>query len=108
MEPSVTIPFPKDLFEAVARRVAGLLAEQPPAQRYMDAEQAATYLGLPVKTLRTKEWRERERVPYSQLGGGRLIFDRLALDERFASCRGNPAGSYAITRVARAAGASGS
>jgi hypothetical protein len=31
MEPQVTIPFPPDLFEALAQRVAALLREQPPA-----------------------------------------------------------------------------
>jgi hypothetical protein len=92
VEPSVTIPFPEDLFEALAQRVAALLSEQPPAERDMDAEAAARYLGVPVKTLRTREWRDRERIPYGQLESGRLVFDRLALDERFASCGGAPGG----------------
>jgi hypothetical protein len=100
VEPSVTIPFPDDLFEALAQRVAAILAEQPAAQRYMDAEAAARYLGLPVKTLRTKEWRDREGIPYSQLESGRLVFDRLALDQRFASGRGAPGGRYTVARVA--------
>jgi helix-turn-helix protein len=100
MEAQVTIPFPPDLFEALARRIAELLTERPEAQRYMDADEAAAYLGIPVKTLRTKEWRYREGIPYGQLGGGRLIFDRLALDERFASTGGAAGGRYAVTRIA--------
>jgi hypothetical protein len=100
VEPQVTIPFPPDLFEALAQRVAELLCEQPPAKRYLDAETAAAYLGIPVKTLRTKEWRDREGIPYSQLEGGKLLFDRLALDERLASCSGQPGGGYTVARVA--------
>jgi hypothetical protein len=46
VEPQVTVPFPPDLFEALAQRVAELLAERPPVQRYLDAEQAAAYLGI--------------------------------------------------------------
>jgi hypothetical protein len=99
VEPSVTIPFPDDLFEALAQRVAALLSEQPPAERYLDAEAAARYLGVPVKTLRTREWRDREGIPYGQLDSGRLVFDRLALDERFASCSGTPGGGYTVARV---------
>jgi transposase InsO family protein len=60
VEPQLTIPFPPDFFEALAQRVAEILAERSRAQRYLDAEAAAAYLGIPVKTLRTKEWRERE------------------------------------------------
>jgi hypothetical protein len=67
VEPSVTIPFPDDLFEALAQRIAALLSEQPPVQRYLDAEAAALYPGVPVKTLRTKEWRDRERIPVRSL-----------------------------------------
>jgi hypothetical protein len=78
METQVTIPFPPDLFEALAGRVAELLAERPPAQRYLSTEAAADYLGLSLKTLRTKAWREREGIPYRQLPSGRLVFDRLA------------------------------
>jgi hypothetical protein len=55
VEPGVTIPFPEDLFEALAQRVAAILSEQPAPQRYLDAEAAARYLGIPAKTLRTKE-----------------------------------------------------
>jgi hypothetical protein len=100
VEPQLTIPFPPDLFEALAQRVVELLREQPPAQRYLDTEAAAAYLGIPVKTLRTKEWRDREGIPYSQLPGGKLLFDRLALDERLASASGDPGGGYAVARVA--------
>jgi hypothetical protein len=32
MEASVTIPFPDDLFDALAQRVAAILSEQPAAQ----------------------------------------------------------------------------
>jgi hypothetical protein len=84
----VTIPFPDDLFEALAQRVADLLAERPPAERYLDTEAAAVISASWPKTLRTKGWRDREGVPYSQLDSGQLVFDRLALDERFASCSG--------------------
>jgi hypothetical protein len=105
VEPSVTIPFPDDLFEALAQRVAAMLAERPAAQRYMDAEAAAAYLGVPVKTLRTREWRDREGIPYGQLDSGRLIFDRLALDERFASCSGAPGGGYTVARIGSRPGA---
>jgi hypothetical protein len=104
VEPQVTIPFPPDLFEALAQRVAELLREQPSAQRYLTAEAAAAYLGIPVKTLRTKDWRDREGVPYGQLPGGKLVFDRLALDERFASASGPAGGSYAVARVSASLG----
>jgi len=102
MEPAVTIPFPPDLFEALAVRVAELLAEQPPAQRYLDTAAAAHYLGIAPKTLSTKAWRNKEGIPYRQLESGRLVFDRLALDEYLASTRGTPAGSYTVARVASA------
>jgi hypothetical protein len=101
VQPQVTIPFPPDLFEALAQRVAELLAEQPPVQRYMDSETAAAYLGIELKTLKTKSWRDEHDVPYGYIGG-RLLFDRLALDERFASCNGAPEGSYIVSRVATA------
>jgi hypothetical protein len=107
VETHVTIPFPDDLFAALAKQVAELLAERPPVQRYMDAEAAALYLGIPVKTLRTKDWRDREGIPYSQLDNGRLVFDRLALDERFASCSGTPGGGYTVARIAARLGAAG-
>ena len=80
MDATVTIPFPPDLLEALSQRVAEILEQRPPAQRFMDSENAAIYLGLPVKTLRTRSWRERVGIPSRQLSGGRLIFDRLALD----------------------------
>jgi hypothetical protein len=101
VDAQVTIPFPPDLFEAICQRVVELLHEQPPAQRFMDSETAAAYLGIPAKTLKTKEWRDDNDVPYGYIGG-RLLFDRLALDERFASCSGAPAGSYTVSRVAAA------
>jgi hypothetical protein len=101
VEPTVTIPFPPDFFEALARRVAELLREAPPAQRYLDSEAAAAYLGIPAKTLKTKDWRDDNDVPYSYIGG-RLLFDRIALDERFASCTGAASGSYSASRVAPA------
>ena len=85
MDATVTIPFPPDLFDALALRVAELLSEQPPSPRYLDAEAAAAYLGIPVKTIRTRAWREREGIPTRKLTGGRLVFDRVALDGRFAS-----------------------
>jgi helix-turn-helix protein len=103
VDAAVTIPFPPDLFEALAQRVAAILSEQPPVQRYMDAEAAARYLGVPVKTLRSREWRDRERIPYGQLDNGRLVFDRLALDERFASCSAAPGGGYTVARIAATA-----
>jgi hypothetical protein len=101
VETTVTIPFPPDLFEALAERVAVLLAEQPSAQRYMDSDAAADHLGIPAKTLKTKDWRDEHGVPYGYIGG-RLLFDRLALDERFAACSGSRSGSYTVTRVAPA------
>jgi hypothetical protein len=107
MEKSVTIPLPVDLLEVVARRVAELLQEEPLAQRYMDSETAAAYLGIPAKTLKTKEWRDEHGVPYGYIGG-RLLFDRLALDARFASCGGEPSGSYSVSRVATALAAGAS
>jgi helix-turn-helix protein len=58
----------------------------------MDSEQAAAYLGIPTKTLKTKDWRDGNDIPYGYIGG-RLLFDRLALDQRFASCSGNPGGT---------------
>ena len=64
----------------------------------MDSDAAAAYLGIPAKTLKTKDWREENHVPYSYVGS-KLIFDRLALDERFASCSGAPGGSYTVSRV---------
>ena len=97
--PQVTIPFPPDLLEAIAQRVAAILCEQPLAQRYMNSEEAAAYLGIELKTLMTKAWRDEHNVPYGYIGG-RLLFDRLALDERFASCSGTPGGSYIVSRVA--------
>jgi hypothetical protein len=100
MDPQVTIPFPPDLFEALATRVAELLAERPPAQRYLDSAAAARYLGIAPKTLRTKAWREQEGVPYRQLESGRLVFDRLALDEYLASTRGAPSGGWTVARSA--------
>ena len=99
MDAQVTIPFPPDLFEALARRVAAILSEQPPAQRYMDSEAAAAYLGVTLKTLKTKAWRDTNSIPYGYIGG-LLLFDRLALDERFASCTGDPGGRYSVSRVA--------
>jgi hypothetical protein len=69
VEPQVTIPFRPDLFEALAQRVAELLRKQLTAQRFMDAEAAAVYTGVPVKTLRTKEWRAEHAVPYHYVGG---------------------------------------
>lgn len=104
MDASVTIPFPPDLFEALAQRLAELLAERPPAQRYLDAEAASRYLGISLKTLRTRAWREREGVPYRQLESGRLVFDRLALDEYLASTRGAPEGSWTVARSAAGTG----
>jgi hypothetical protein len=100
MDAAVTIPFPPDLFESLAQRVAEVLAKRPLEQRYFDAEAAALYIGIPVKTIRTRSWRDREGIPYRQLENGRLVFDRLALDERFASCNGAASGSYAVARVA--------
>ena len=85
VESTLTIPFPPDLFEALAQRVAQIVAEQPPAHRYLDAAAAAAYLGLPVKTVRTRSWREREGLPCRKLAGGRLVFDRVALDRYLAS-----------------------
>jgi hypothetical protein len=70
VDATAIIPFPPNLFEALARRVSELLAEQPPGNRYMDADAAAAYLGLPVKTVRTREWREREAIPARKLKGG--------------------------------------
>jgi hypothetical protein len=96
VEPTVTIPFPPDFFEALARRVAELLREAPPAQRYLDSEAAAAYLGIPAKTLKTKDWRDDNDVPYSYIGG-RLLFDRIALDERLPPA---PALRVAITASA--------
>ena len=104
MDAQVTIPFPPDLFEALAQRVAELLREQPPAQRFLDSEAAAVYLGIPAKTLRTKEWRDEDGVPYGYIGG-KLAFDRLALDERFASTVSTAAAGYTVARVAASLGA---
>ncbi len=104
MDASVTIPFPPDLFEALAQRVALLLREQPPTARYLDTEAAAAYLGISLKTLRTKAWRDREGIPYRQLPSGRLVFDVLALDEYLASTQGASIGGYAVARVAALAG----
>lgn len=101
MEPQVTIPFPPDLFEALAQRVAELLREQPPAQRFMDSDTAAAYLGIPAKTLKTREWRDEHGVPYGYLGA-KLVFDRLALDEHVASTTGAAGGSHAVTRISAA------
>ena len=60
-------------------------SDRTPGPRYLDAEAAAAYLGIPVKTIRTRAWREREGIPTRKLTGGRLVFDRVALDLRFAS-----------------------
>jgi hypothetical protein len=85
MSASVTIPLSTDLLEALSQRVAEILEQRPLAQRYMDSETAASYLGVPVKTLRTRSWRERAGIPCRQLNGGRLVFDRLALDRYVGS-----------------------
>jgi hypothetical protein len=92
---TVTIPVSPEFLEALARRVAELLAEQPLAQRYLDAESAPLYLGVPLKTIRTKSWRDHQGIPYGQLENGRLLFDQLALDEWLA-CMSGQASAYAV------------
>jgi hypothetical protein len=44
------------------------------------------------------------RIPYSQLDSGKLVFDRLALDERFAPASGALDGGYSVARVASGLG----
>jgi Helix-turn-helix domain len=100
MDSTVTVSLPSELVEALARRVAELLAQEPLAQRYLDPEEAARYTGIAVKTLRTRSWRERVGIPQIQLESGRLLFDKVALDAWLAPASGTAGAHLALARGA--------
>jgi len=96
----LTFCLPDDLVEELAHRVAELLASEPLARRYLNAEEASDYTGIQAKTLRTRSWREGIGIPFIQLDNGRLLFDKLALDQWLAT-RAAPTASSASTHGAQ-------
>jgi excisionase family DNA binding protein len=75
----LSIGVPDALVEAVAQRVAALLAEQLPnrPEPYMSVEEAASYLGCKPK--RIYELKAQGRIAHYR-DGSRLLFRRADLD----------------------------
>lgn len=74
------LSLPPALVEAIAEQVADRLAERmtPPAEPYLDVEQAAEYLA--TKPKRIHELKEANKIPCLR-DGRRLLFCREDLDE---------------------------
>ncbi|MEK6276923.1 MAG: helix-turn-helix domain-containing protein [Actinomycetota bacterium] len=84
----LTLSIPPELVEAIAVRVAELLAErlEPPADPYLDADAAAEYLAAPRS--RVYELVERRRLrPHRD--GRRLLFRRADLDAALTQPEGS-------------------
>jgi excisionase family DNA binding protein len=75
----LSLGVPPELVEAIAARVAALLAEQLPnrPEPYMSVEEAATYLGCKPK--RVYELVGQDRLAHFR-DGRRLLFRRTDLD----------------------------
>lgn len=75
LPPTLTVTFPPEQFEALARRVANAL-EDGRDDGFLDTDGAAEYLGLTRKAVYALV--ERRKLPYYR-PAGRLLFDRAAL-----------------------------
>lgn len=84
----VTLALPAAVLEALAQRVAAILAEQHPpreADEWLGVKEAASYLSCPVSRVyaevaRAKDPRNPNAIPHER-EGQRLLFRRGDLDE---------------------------
>jgi excisionase family DNA binding protein len=80
----LTFPIPEELVERVSAEVAGRLAERmvPPAEPYMNVEEAATYLACDKK--RIYDIKASGTLAFYR-DGKRILFKRCDLDAYVSS-----------------------
>lgn len=78
---SLSIPVDPGFIEAIASRVADLLAErEPDPEPWIDAKQAAEHLACPVGRVYALVGTTPPRIPVHR-DGSRLLFRRSELDD---------------------------
>lgn len=80
-EETLTLTFPPELVERIAARAAELVAErlEPDADRWLNVEEAAAYIGAPPSRIYSLASCKPPRIPVER-DGSRLLFKQSELD----------------------------